>query len=73
MRSETLRGGQRVRVDAPGSELHGKVLIVMAPTPYFVASSKAVQCFDPDTGYVWPFRAAQLNQVGGDIPNLVEQ
>jgi hypothetical protein len=58
-----FRGGQRVRVNRPNSDLHEQILIVMAPCPYFTGSRDAIQCFDSTTGYVWPFRTEDLERV----------
>ena len=58
----SFKGGTKVRVTNDTSHLRGKVLIVMAPSHYWQGSRLAVQCFEPETGYVWPFKADELEK-----------
>jgi hypothetical protein len=59
------QGGERVIVRASLIiELAGKELIVVAPNqPYLQVSPHAVQCFDPQTGYIWPLTPGQLKRL----------
>lgn len=57
-----FRGGERVAVVRSHiDELNGRELIVVAPEQaYLRVSARAVQCFDPLTGMIWPFAPEQL-------------
>jgi hypothetical protein len=59
------RGGERVRLTTPHMDgLHDRELIVVAPTQaHLRVSDRAVQCFDPSTGYIWPVEPFRLVKV----------
>jgi hypothetical protein len=56
------RGGDRVRLTTRHPDgLHDRELIVVAPTQaHLSVSDRAVQCFDPSTGYIWPVDRSRL-------------
>jgi len=58
----SYRGGDRVRLTTPHVDgLHDRELIVVAPNQaYLAVSDRAVQCFDPSTGYIWPLEPVRL-------------